>query len=373
MKKPIRVLNLKKFENSHEISKKIDKYDDLIYELYQVRNPLKKVKSKNDPKFKQFIKNLPNNKKQTKPGTWFYFPWNKTLVSYLPEDLHQELRTARNKEVVSSIAQDKLYNATIAIAGLSVGSHAAMVLSMSGIAKHLKIADGDKISGTNLNRLHFDFLDIGQNKAERTAEYIYQNNPYADIKIFRQGVTEKNIDNFLSAVDILIDEMDNLMMKVRIRQKARQKKIPVLMATDNGNGIILDIERYDRDPKYPIFHGRVSLPKNIGLALLRHKDPKAWSKLSSKIIGTEFMEEDLQKSLIAIGQTINHVPQLGIAAVMSGSILAMTVKMILTTDHLKSGKYVFSPISTLDSDFQKKDAIKQRQKTLKQLNNLLDI
>jgi len=234
---------------------------------------------------------------------------------------------------------------------------------MMGMARHLKLADHDEISASNLNRLKYDFTKIGKNKAEVAAECIYQMNPYAEIDVFSEGITPENTDAFLASAGVLIEEMDSLPMKVAIREKAKKLGLPVLMATDNGTGVILDVERFDENGDYPLFHGRVQFSEKDLSPTARQTNPKLWNKISSEIIGIEFMEEDLLNSLVKIGQTLGGVPQLGAAAEMSGALLAIAASKIITKKPLPSGKYIFSTEAILDPDYQGPARTKKRQET----------
>lgn len=57
----------------------------------------------------------------------------------------------------------------------------------------------------------------------------------------------------------MIDELDNIAVKYLIREKAKAYKVPVLMATDNGDNAVVDIERYDNDDSITYFHGRMGM------------------------------------------------------------------------------------------------------------------
>ncbi len=363
--KPIKVSDIKKGKKLYRVREVIDQYPHLLEELFHVRNPeLRPIMSAYSEGLKKFISKHVGKKTLETCGQWFYFPWLKILVHYLPEKLHNEVRTARNKNIVSHADQEKLYNATIAIAGLSVGSHGALTMSMMGMSHHIKLADPDTISASNLNRLHYDFTKIGMNKAEVAAQYMYLMNPYARIDVYSEGITSQNVSSFLSGVDVLIEEMDSLPMKVLIRKDAQKSGVPVLMATDNGTSAIVDVERYDIDPAYPLFHGRVELPSENVAGDLRQKDPKYWNRIASNIIGIEHMEENLILSLMNLGKTISGVPQLGAAASMSGSLLAICAEKILTGKPLASGKYVFSTDAVFVADHYS-NASKARRKNVR--------
>src|SRR3990170_5491688 len=80
-------------------------------------------------------------------------------------------------------------------------------------------------------------------------------NTYAKVVAFPDGVNDANIGAFLDGVKILFEETDNLEMKIRLRIEARKRSIPVVMGTDNGDGVIIDIERFDKNPSLQLFNG----------------------------------------------------------------------------------------------------------------------
>src|SRR5258708_222230 len=140
MQKPIKISDLEKFRLETEIHETVDYYESLLDELFQIRNPWTKMKKEYKQEFEAFRKEHLGNKTISEVGEWFYFPWNKILAHYLSDELHQEIRTARNKDVITGEEQKKLYDTTIAVAGLSVGSHAALTVTMMGMACNLKLA-----------------------------------------------------------------------------------------------------------------------------------------------------------------------------------------------------------------------------------------
>lgn len=372
MEKPIKVENIEEFKQKNEVYRTLDQYEPMLEELFQIRNPGIKMKPDYPEKLQAFKAEHVQDKQMTAMGNWFYFPWNKTLIHYLADELHQEIRTERNKNLITKEEQEKLYDTTVAVTGLSVGSHAALIIAMSGMAKGIKLADPDEISASNLNRLQYDFTRIGDNKTQAAAESIYQMNPYATIETYPKGVTEENIDEFLSGVDILIEEMDSLPMKVVIRKKAKALGIPVIMATDNGTGVILDVERFDENKNAPLFHGRIELSEEDYSPTARQTNPKLWNKIASEIIGIEFMEENLIDSLGQMGRSISGVPQLGAAASMAGGLVAISAIRIALKKPLPSGKYIFSSELTLDPQYITDEVKKHRDETRNKFREFLN-
>jgi molybdopterin/thiamine biosynthesis adenylyltransferase len=348
-----------------KVTKVIDTYRLQLEDLFLIRNPRFRFNKNYQKDLTKFVKEHTKGLPLEKCGNWVYFPWNGLLVHYLEDSLHQELRTARNKNFITSKEQEKLYNTTIGIAGLSVGSNIAIALSLMGACRKIKIADPDVIAPSNLNRIITDFTNIGINKAVVIARYIYQVNPYAEIEIFEEGINKKNIKEFLKGLDILIEELDDIEIKIEIRKLARRKKIPVIMATDNGDNVIIDIERFDIKPDLPLFHGNI---KNIDYKNINKNIPKLY-KAMSKIIGLQFVPSRIIQSIFEVGKTIYSWPQLITAAMLSGAVVAYVVKKIILNEKIKSGKLEINLNKIFDRDYNKE--LRNRRILIKQFNQWL--
>jgi molybdopterin/thiamine biosynthesis adenylyltransferase len=348
-----------------KVTKVIDTYRLQLEDLFLIRNPRFRFNKNYQKDLTKFVKEHTKGLPLEKCGNWVYFPWNGLLVHYLEDSLHQELRTARNKNFITSEEQEKLYNTTIGIAGLSVGSNIAIALSLMGACRKMKLADPDVIAPSNLNRIITDFTNIGINKAVAIARYIYQLNPYAEIEIFKEGINKKNIKEFLKDLDILIEELDDIEIKIEIRKLARRKKIPVIMATDNGDNVIIDIERFDIKPNLPLFHGNI---KNIDYKNINKNMPKLY-KAMSKIIGLQFVPSRIMQSIFEVGKTIYSWPQLITAAMLSGAVVAYVVKKIILNEKIKSGKLEVNLNKIFDRDYNKE--LRNRRMLIKEFNQWL--
>src|SRR3989344_5751763 len=119
---PVRIPNPKQFQKEHAVFKVVDCYKELLREVHQIRNPKTKFAPPSESEIISFITNHAQGKNLNESGEWFYFPWNQYLVHYLPDELHQELRTAMNRNIITADEQKKYYDAVIAVVGLSVGS-----------------------------------------------------------------------------------------------------------------------------------------------------------------------------------------------------------------------------------------------------------
>lgn len=329
---------LENFKKNNEVVNTLDTYKGQVEELFLIKNPHYRFTGGHTEGFNKFWVDHLGTEKPEKKGNWFYFPWNKLLVHYLEEDWYYELRTARNRNLITKEEQSKFYNFRVGVAGLSVGSHPALTMTMMGGAKNIKLADPDTISCSNLNRIRYDATKIGMKKCDLVVHDIYQMNPYANITAFSNGITEDNIDDFLckdGKLDVLVEEVDNLEMKIRLRVAAKKHGIPVIMATDNGDNVIVDIERYDLDKNLKIFNGVVG---DLTIDQFKNFPPQELPKLAAKIVGPELITKRMMMSLSEVGKTLYSWPQLGDAATMCGVVISYLVKKLALGEQIKSGK-----------------------------------
>lgn len=353
-----KIENFEDFKKRFQISKIIDTYEEQLEDLFLIRNPKYKFINNHQQDFEKFLQEYKREKSFSELGEWVYFPWDKCLTHYLPNDEHQEIRTARNKNLITKQEQDKFYNFKVGIVGLSVGSHAALILAMSGGGRFIKLADPDKISSSNLNRIRYDFTKIGINKCELAAQQIYKINPYAEIDEYANGITDENMAEFLDGIDILIEECDNLLLKIKLRIEAKKRGIPVVMATDNDDNIIVDIERYDLDKNLKIFNG---VAGDLTIDEFQKIQPQDLPKLATKIAGPNFITTRMFESVKEVGKTLYSWPQLGTAATLCGVAIAYIVKKIANGNKIKSGKMEINLDSIFDPDYNSLESIKQRE------------
>lgn len=351
----------------------IDELDQQLEELYFIRHP-ETLHKKPDPLLvTQFINSYYKNNKISF-GKWVFYPWNNYLVHFLPEKMHTELRTARNRNLINNDEQNKFYNSNIGIAGMSVGNSAMATILYTGGAKNIKLADADILSGSNINRIRTSFRNLGKKKVHLAAEEIYEVNPYANIKLYPEGLNLSNLEDFLlkpKPINVLIEEMDNLYLKIQIRLLARKHRIPVIMAADNGDNIVLDIERYDLDPKYPLLHGDIPEEELI-------KIPENFSKIEaarfiSRIVKPENVAGRMIESLFELGKSLYSWPQLGNAATFAGCALAYSARKIITGEPLTQGKFLLSLDEKLSPDYYTTHETEKRHKLTRMFKDMLHL
>lgn len=311
-----------------------------LKELFFIRNPQfkKTMKEAQEPlaKFLEENKNLET--------VWIYFSWLNKLIHTVPEEIYFELRTARNKNIITESEQENYRNAKIGITGLSIGSNVILTLVFTGGPKFMKITDFDDIEISNLNRMRAGLPDVLSNKTHTIAKQVFEVDPFAELELWDKGVSKENLEEFILGdknknaprVDIFIEEMDSLELKILSRFICRENKVPVLMATDNGDNIILDVERYDIEPERPILHGLIGDIKPEDFKTMNYEE---WLKLATKIVGYDNLTDRMKESLKEIGKTIAGVPQLGSTASVGAAAVVLCVRKIANKQYLPSGRY----------------------------------
>jgi tRNA threonylcarbamoyladenosine dehydratase len=267
------------------------------------------------------------------------FPWRNTIVRLPEADLFARLRTARNRYLIDEGEQREWSAALIGIAGLSVGASVLAASSLTG-ARRFRLAEGDTLAPTNLNRLTGSVCDFGEPKLTLAMRRTFEADPYSDLEAFPAGYAPGVADAFIGAggaerLTVLVEEMDDLALKVDIRFKARAARVPVVMVTDNGDNAILDVERFDLDSDYPLFHG---LAGDLAANPTDLNDPIQRVNVASAIVGSRITPRT-RFSLTQVGRTLPSWPQLGTAATVGGALGALAARYIACGFPLPSGRY----------------------------------
>ena len=335
-----------------------DDYKEQLLELYGVNNPPLVYAPGFKEKFEEHYAGLQKEKTIREQGNWVYFPWSSTLVHILPETDFLAVRTARNRNLIGKEEQEKFYNATVGIAGLSVGSSVAFALALGGGAKRMKLADMDRLALSNTNRILTGVDNLGVAKVELAARKIYEINPYAQVELFPDGITKDNIERFFDGLSVVIDEIDSLAFKYLIRVEAKKRGLAVVMAADNGDNAVVDVERYDLDKNTPFFHGRMG--DDVSFEMLSGLDKFGIGKMITKHVGAENVIERMQQSLMEMGKTIVSWPQLGGAALVNGAAVAYCVRKILNKQPLETNRALISMDEKLVPDFNSPEQVEKR-------------
>jgi len=270
-------------------------------------------------------------------GNWVFQPWSGRLVHVLPPAELRRVRTDRNRYKITAAEQETLAGARIGIVGLSVGNAVAVTCALEGIGTRFRIADFDTLSLSNLNRLRAGVHELGVAKTVIAARQMLEIDPYLEIEAFPEGITRENADAFLldgGRLDLLVEECDDLFVKLMIRERARAHGIAVLMDTSDRG--LLDVERFDREPGRPLLHGLVGNLAADGLRGLETRD-KVPHVLA--ILGGNRMSARMAASLPEVKESIGSWPQLASSVSLGGAIAADLARRILLGRHTESGRY----------------------------------
>ncbi|MBA3789071.1 ThiF family adenylyltransferase [Patescibacteria group bacterium] len=337
----IRLLNPHDPEDSIEIAnfqkkegaRVIDTYDEQLSELAQIRDPRSVGKTPTEL--------------VDKPGEFFVeYPWRNTIVRIVGPEAYRELRTNRNRELLTTSEQEQFGKANIAFAGLNVGNPGAVCIALEGGSTDMKLADFDPLSLTNLNRFRAGLCDLGINKSTLTARQILEIDPYYKLELYEAGLTPDNLSLFLQnpKVDLIVEEMDALPLKIALRKEARSNRIPVIMVTGNAEGVLLDVERFDEDAELPILNNLMKphVYETIASPSSMHLLPHEKVALARDFMGVEYLDTRLLESFEAFGKTLVGIPQLAESSFLRGAILCYAAKAIILKRPLPSGRYQFA-------------------------------
>ena len=274
---------------------------------------------------------------------WAYFPWRRSVVRIPGPRAFREARLERNRHLITSTEQQRLTRQRVGIVGVSSGHAVAYCLAAQGLCGALRLADGDALELSNLNRVPASVLDLGINKATVAARRIAELDPYLKAEVFTAAVTAELSERFLDGLDIVIDQADSLDMKIVLREAARDRRIPVLMATsDRGQ---LDIERFDLEPHRPIMHGALG---DIDTTVLRGLSTQDKLPYLLRLLDVQGITARGAASLVEVGQTLSGWPQLASEIWMGAATVAEAVRRIGLGEPLASGRVQIDIADALD-------------------------
>ncbi|HEY5843556.1 MAG TPA: Rv1355c family protein [Mycobacterium sp.] len=285
----------------------------------------------------------PTSELVEEPLRWAYYPWRRAVVGVLGPLGFRTLRLDRNRNLITADEQRRLGGLRIGVAGLSVGHVIAHTLVAEGLCGEIRLADFDTLELSNLNRIPATILDLGENKAVLAARRIAELDPYLRVRVFTAGLTTDTLDEFLAGLDVVVEECDSLDMKAIVREEARARRLPVLMATSDRG--LIDIERFDLEPGRPILHGLIGDTDAASLAgmdardkiphMLRHLDvPRASPKAAA--------------SMVEVGVTLTTWPQLAGDVILGATAVAEAVRRIGLGERLQSGRIRIDVADGLD-------------------------
>jgi molybdopterin/thiamine biosynthesis adenylyltransferase/nitroreductase len=338
---PSHVQAMEQLMASGEVQFIHDMIDAQVADLVRTRNP--HANFSDAEQAERVAAHLGDTAKQDY-GRWLFFPWSKHLVHLLGPEEFAEVRSDRNRNKITREEQARLRTLKVALAGLSVGNAIANTLALEGVFGELRMADFDVLDLSNMNRIRCAVHQIGINKAIIAARQIFEQNPYANLVLFTAGVTPDNMGDFLDGVDLVLDECDSMYIKIKLREAARARKLPVIMETSDRG--MLDIERFDLEPDRPILHGVLGGMTSDDLLKL---PPAARLGVVLRIVDSNTMSNRAAASLLELGRTLRAFSQLGSDVTLGGATTTAAVRRFGLGLPLASGR-VFIDVTAQLSD-----------------------
>ena len=331
------VVDKQRFENIITHNPSIHLCDFLhqqLIELIAIRNI---PQGKNLPLIETLILEHLDGKNEEEYGVWVYYPWLNKAVHILDEEEFIEVRTNRNQHKITKNELSLLRTKRIGIIGLSVGQSIASTLILERCCGEIRLADFDDIELSNLNRIKTGLYNLNTKKTVQIARDIAELDPFLKIICFDDGITEDNIDDFLKKdgqLDLLVEECDGLDIKILARIKAKEYGIPVVMET-NDRGMI-DIERYDLNPDYPLLH---NILEGLPWENLKHLSTEQKVPVMMKLVGFNTVSPRGKLTLLELGQSISTWPQLASNVVTGAGVVTDVARRILLNKLYVSGRF----------------------------------
>ena len=134
---------------------------------------------------------------------------------------------------------EKLAASHVLVVGLGgVGAYAAEMICRAGVGK-MTIADGDKITESNINRqLPALNSSIGRYKTEVIAERLLDINPVLELVTINEFIHDERMIEILDrGYDYVVDAIDTLSPKILLIYHSLQKGIPVVSSMGAGGKV----------------------------------------------------------------------------------------------------------------------------------------
>lgn len=268
-------------------------------------------------------------------GNWIYFPWQQAITRYPEYDDFEAIRTSRNRNLITPVEQKKLGRTTVAVFGLSVGSNIVRQFAQTGIGDKYIIGDMDRVSASNLNRAPYTMANLGCKKTIALARLVAEIDPYINQTLLNDGYIGGETDDLLDreAPSVIIDAVDSMPAKVQMREYAKEAGVPLIMATDVGERVLVDVENYRDYPRTELFNGRISYKDTQAL-----KTGNSSNRDKNKIVGLANISTRMIESIL--DNRLGGMPQLGSTAVNAATNVDLVTQDLILGRDVKSGRRI---------------------------------
>jgi hypothetical protein len=287
-------------------------------------------------------------------GTYVYDRRTGDLYLIAPEYWHRLALLTSNAKLLTDPwgsmtaeqIRDRLADTVVGFIGASLGSNVVEGVVREMRPRVAKLADPDYLEATNLNRLqHGSLRYLSQPRARRTdlkngfeTRFVskvdlvaYENqllDPYMQWYLYPEGVSEDNLDQFLLGaageprLDYVVEEADDVRIKIEVRKRAREHGIPVFMASDLGNRAQVQLQDFAAH-RHASLGFRITDAELLGRLerCLTSGDRADFFALASGLLGTDFAVDEYKHWIDQVGeQPTSSIPQSGAVAQLSGAL-----------------------------------------------------
>ena len=171
---------------------------------------------------------------------------------------------SRQMSIVTRSEQERFKDAKITVIGCGgIGGETIEMLARMGIGE-LILVDKDAYDLSNLNRQTLATIkDLGLVKSEVAAEKVRLINPYVKTTTFNEHIDQTNIDKVIADSDIVIDALDNVLTRVIVSRKAKEKGIPYIHGAIHGTMGQITVFLPNSDKTYEEMFNLPSLGKEL--------------------------------------------------------------------------------------------------------------
>lgn len=257
-----------------------------------------------------------------------------------------KLSTDPSGSLTAEEIRERLADTVVGFVGASLGSNVVEGVMREMRPRAAKLADPDYLEATNLNRLqHGSIRYLSQSRAGREdpkngfeTRFVskvnlvaYENqlvDPYMCWYLYSEGLTGDNLDQFLLGsgqeprLDYVVEEADDVRIKIEVRKRARKYGIPVFMASDVGHRSQAQLQDFSANPHAPL--GFRITDEELFTRLERCSssgDRADLFNLASGLLGSDFAVDEYRDWMDQIGeQPTSSIPQSGAVAQLSGAL-----------------------------------------------------
>ena len=171
---------------------------------------------------------------------------------------------SRQMSIVTRSEQERFKDAKITVIGCGgIGGETIEMLARMGIGE-LVLVDKDAFDLSNLNRQTLaSIAELGLDKSAVAKEKVRLINPYVKVTTYNEHVDQTNIDKIIGDSNIVIDALDNVLTRVIVSRKAKEKGIPYIHGAIHGTLGQLTVFLPNSDKTYEEMFNLPSIGKEL--------------------------------------------------------------------------------------------------------------